>query len=149
MGGLLTGQLAYVFLIAILDAVLISWIALRWYRRSVQRLMRERGAPAGATAAVESAPDEPPPSAPAASPTPLTVALFQAQDAAQSRRSHHAGIGWRRLTVAYGIGAALHSAVITAFFLRFDWSLPLLPRGSRSGGCLPGRSCRRSRSCSS
>ena len=63
MGGLLTGQLAHVFLIAILDAVLISWIALRWYRRSVQRLMRERGAPAGATAAVESAPDQPSPPA--------------------------------------------------------------------------------------
>ena len=26
MGGLLTGQLAYVFLVAILDAALISWI---------------------------------------------------------------------------------------------------------------------------
>ncbi len=125
MGGLLTGQLAHVFLVAILDAVLISWIALRWYRRSVRRLMRERGAPAGGTAAVESAPEQPPPSAPAASPAPLTVALFQTPDAAQSRRSLHAGVGWRRLTVAYGIGAALHSAVITAFFLRFDSSFPV------------------------
>ena len=44
MGALLRGQLAYVFLTAILDAALISWIALRWYRRSVRRLMRERGA---------------------------------------------------------------------------------------------------------
>ena len=70
-------------------------------------------------------PDKPPPSAAAASPTPLTVALFQAQDAGKSRRSHHAGIGWRRLTVAYGIGAALHSALITAFFLGFDTSLPV------------------------
>ena len=125
MGGLLTGQLAHVFLIAILDAILISWIALRWYRRSVQRLMRERGRPAGATAAVESAPDQPSPPAAAASRAPLTVALFQAQDAALSRRSHHAGIGWRRLTVAYGIGAALHSALITAFFLDFDTSRPV------------------------
>jgi hypothetical protein len=125
MGGLLTGQLAHVFLIAILDAVLISWIALRWYRRSVQRLMRERGAPAGAAVAVESAPDQVSAPAAASSRTPLTVALFEAQDAALSRRSQHAGIGWRRLTVAYGVGAALHSAVITAFFLGFDTSLPI------------------------
>jgi hypothetical protein len=125
MGGLLTGPLAYVFLVAILDAVLISWIALRWYRRSVQRLMRERGAPAGATAAVESAPEKPPRSAPAASPSPLTVAVFQPQDATPNRRSHHAGMGWRRLSVAYGIGAALHSAVITLCFLDFDTSRPV------------------------
>jgi hypothetical protein len=125
MGGLLTGQLAHVFLVAILDAALISWIALRWYRRSVRRLMRERGAPAGGTAAVESAPEQPLPSAPAASPTTLTIALYESPDAAQSRRSLHAGVGWRRLTVAYGIGAALHSAVITAFFLRFDSSFPV------------------------
>ena len=125
MGTLLTGQLAHVFLVAILDAALISWIALRWYRGSVRRLMRERGAPAVAGAAVAPGPEQLPPSAPAGSFLPLTVALFQAQDAALSRRSHHAGIGWRRLSVAYGIGAALHSAVITAFFLDFDTSRPL------------------------
>ena len=125
MGALLTGQLAYVFLVAILDAALISWVALRWYRRSVRRLMRERGAPTDGTAAVESAPGQPPPSAPVASPVPLTVAIFEAHDAAPSRRSPHAGIGWRRLSVAYGIGAALHSAAITSFFFGFDTSRPV------------------------
>jgi hypothetical protein len=119
--GPLTGELAHVFLVAILDAALISWIALRWYRRSVRRLMREPGTPAAAGAPVSAAPAEPR-SAPAASPAPLTVAVFQAQDASVSKRSTHAGIGWRRLSLAYGIGAALHSAVITAFFLDFDTS---------------------------
>jgi hypothetical protein len=122
--GPLTGELAHVFLVAILDAALISWIALRWYRRSVRRLMRQPGTPAAASAPVGSAPDNPR-SAPAASLNPLTVAVFQEQDVPVSRRSHHAGIGWRRLSVAYGIGAALHSAVITAFFLDFDTSLPI------------------------
>jgi hypothetical protein len=121
--GPLTGELAHVFLVAILDAALISWIALRWYRRSVRRLMRERGTPAAANASTAGSPDEPR-AAPAAWPLLLTVALFEEQDASASRRSHHAGIGWRRLWLAYGIGAALHSAVITVFFLDFDTSRP-------------------------
>ena len=116
MGGLLTGQLAYVFLVAILDAALISWIALGWYRRSVLRLMRERGAPTRATAAVETAPDQAPPSTPAASLGPLTFAVFDSDGPAQTTSSRFADIGRRRLSIAYGIGAALHSAVITYFF---------------------------------
>src|SRR6187397_5841 len=103
MGGLLTGQFAYVFIGAILDAVVISWIALRWYRRSVRRLMQERGAPAAAAAAVEPVPDPPLRSAAALSRAPLTVALFQAPGGAQDKRSLHAGVERRRLSVAYGI----------------------------------------------
>jgi hypothetical protein len=126
MGGLLTGQLAYIFLVAILDAALISWIALGWYRRSVLRLMRERGAPSRATAAVETAPDQAPPSTPAASLGPLTFAVFDADAATQSGRSQHAGMGRRRLSIAYGLGAALHSAVITYFFfIGFDTLPPV------------------------
>jgi hypothetical protein len=125
MSGLLTGQLAYVFLVAILDAALISWIVLRWYRRSVRRLMRERGAPAVRSASVEAASDAPGPPSDAASGTPPTVAIFQTQQAAVSTRSAHADIGRRRLAVAYGIGAALHSAVITAFFLDLDTTRPV------------------------
>jgi hypothetical protein len=123
--GPLTGEFAHVFLVGILDAALISWIALRWYQRSVRRLMRERGGtPAAANASTGASPDEPR-SSPAASPIPLTVALFEEQDASASRRSHHTGIGWRRLSVAYGIGAALQSAVITVVFLDFDTSQPV------------------------
>lgn len=124
MGGLLTGELANVFLIAILDAAVISWIALGWYRRSVRRLMQQRGAESVATTPVDPAPDQSSPSMPAASSRPLTFAVFDAQ-AALSKRSHHAGMGWQRLTVAYGIGAALHSAVITTVFFGFD-RLPLV-----------------------
>jgi hypothetical protein len=126
MGGLLSGKLAYVFLVAILDAAVISWIALRWYRRSVLRLMRERGTPSRAAAAVETAAQQAPPSTPAASLEPLTVALFDVEGSAQSRLSHQAGMGRRRLSIAYGIGAALYSAVITyLFFLSFDTWPPL------------------------
>ena len=125
MGGLLTGELANVFLIAILDAAVISWIALRWYRRSVRRLMQQRGSQSATMAPVERAPDQSPPSTPAASPAPLTFAVFDAQEAALSKRSQHAGMGWRRLAVAYGIGAALHSAVITTVFFGFE-TLPLV-----------------------
>lgn len=39
MDDLLPGRLTHIFLVSILDAVLLSWIALRLYRRSVRRLM--------------------------------------------------------------------------------------------------------------
>jgi hypothetical protein len=123
--GLLTGQLAWVFLCAILDAAVISWIALRWYRRSVRRLMWQPGGKASASAAVAAVPGPSSASAPSASPQPLSVSLFDGQDAVPAKRSPHAGLGWRRLSIAYGIGAALHSAVITSFFLGFDTSLPV------------------------
>ena len=41
MTQLLPGQLLYIFGASILDAALLSWLALLWYRRSVNRLMRE------------------------------------------------------------------------------------------------------------
>ena len=41
MSQLLPGQLLYIFGASILDAALLSWLALLWYRRSVNRLMRE------------------------------------------------------------------------------------------------------------
>jgi hypothetical protein len=125
MGGLLTGQLAYVFLAAILDAAVISWIALRWYRRSVRRLMWQRGSLSSSSAAVEPTPGPPSASTRAASPEPLTVAVFDGPDAAPGTRTQHAGTNRRRLSIAYVIGAALHSAIITSFFLGFDTSLPV------------------------
>ena len=151
MGGLLTGQLAYVFLVAILDAAVISWIALRWYRRSVLRLMRERVAPAVATAAVEPVPDTSQRSAPAVSPTPLTVALFDAQgrprsDQTSPTREH--GPAKAVDCLRHRRRAAL-SRNHVFFFSSASTPGHQLPRGSRNGGCLPGRSCRRWRSCSS
>ena len=41
MTQLLPGQLLDVVGASILDAALLSWLALLWYRRSVNRLMRE------------------------------------------------------------------------------------------------------------
>ena len=41
MTQLLPGQLLYIFGASILDAALLSWLALLWYRRSVNKLMRE------------------------------------------------------------------------------------------------------------
>src|SRR4029077_8877233 len=41
---ILPGQLVYIVGVSILDAALLSWLALLWYRRSVRRLMREGSA---------------------------------------------------------------------------------------------------------
>ena len=48
MGGdTLNGELAHVFIVSLLDATLLSWITLWWYRRSVVQFMT---APAGVAA---------------------------------------------------------------------------------------------------
>jgi hypothetical protein len=123
MGSLLTGQLAHVFLVAILDAAVVSWVTLRWYRRSVRRLMRERGAPDTLSTAGEPAPQRR--SRPGTSPSPLAMAIFDADGPAAPQRSRPTRPGWRRLACAYSAGAALHASVVTAFFLRFDSSFPM------------------------
>ena len=38
--GPLSGQLIHYFLIAVLDAALLSWLAIAWYRRRMRALMR-------------------------------------------------------------------------------------------------------------
>lgn len=124
MGGLLTGQLAYVFLVAIVDAAVISWVALRWYRHAVRRLMRERGSAPDVEATVEAAGVELPASNSSASPVQLTMALFDTGAAAPRTPSWSAGWPRRKLVIAYGAGAALHAAVMTVLFFKFDISLP-------------------------
>ena len=47
MSDTLNGELAHGFIVSILDAAILSWIALWWYRRSVRRFMT---APARAAA---------------------------------------------------------------------------------------------------
>src|SRR5688500_16088097 len=66
MTELLPGQLLYIFGASILDAALLSWLALLWYRRSVSRLMRE--APSDAVASSVERLDSSVPSRSAASP---------------------------------------------------------------------------------
>jgi hypothetical protein len=52
--------------------------------------------------------------------------MYQPQDVPPHRREERApSAASKRLATAYCIGAALHSAIITTLFLRFDRSLPL------------------------
>ncbi|MGE0592256.1 MAG: hypothetical protein AB7G23_11605 [Vicinamibacterales bacterium] len=41
MDALISGKLAYIFAVSVLDAAFLSWIAVRWYRRRVHALMRQ------------------------------------------------------------------------------------------------------------
>ena len=123
MGDLLTGQLAYVFLAAILDAAVISSIALRWYRRSVRRLMRERGAQSPVTDVAHSGPDDERAVKPHAAAAPPTAELFDTADAASPAFSEPGGASRRKLVIAYCAGAALHAAMMTILVLGVDTSL--------------------------
>ncbi len=55
MDALISGKLAYIFAVSVLDAAFLSWIAVRWYRRRVHALMRQ---------ASDAAPLAPPPGSP-------------------------------------------------------------------------------------
>jgi hypothetical protein len=114
---LLSGQLSYILIVGILDAAILSWLALFWFRRAVRRLMRR---PAGgpspvATGPAESslapAPADGPPATPA-------FAIFEAGTAGRRDPGPRSGAPQRRrLLVVYGVAAGLHAAVITAFQL--------------------------------
>jgi hypothetical protein len=116
---ILPGQLAYVFGVSVLDAALLAWLTLRWYRRSVRRLMREGVTPT-AGAPVE-----------AAQPGVVSAAVgadgFVLSEELPAPQLHpvprQAGLG--RLVVAYGLGAASYAAVITT--LKYAGESPPLP----------------------
>jgi hypothetical protein len=109
---LLPGQLAYIFGVSILDAALLSWLALLWYRRSVRRLMRE-----GALETVR------PPADSGQRPVLTETAVGGGEPGGFSMAEEHpeliarpfvprrAGLG--RLILAYCAGAAAYAAVIT------------------------------------
>jgi hypothetical protein len=111
---LLFGKLTHVFLISMLDAALLSWLALWWYRGSVRRLMAGRGSKSAAPAAMPS--HQPDPSAGAAAPESLAFALFEPSrvPSPDSPRPSH---DMRRLAIAYGVGAALYATVMTVLTL--------------------------------
>ena len=71
MTQLLPGQLLYIFGVSILDAALLSWLALLWYRRSVNKLMRE-APPDTAAASAEWRESSVPSHAPAPSTSPVS-----------------------------------------------------------------------------
>jgi hypothetical protein len=107
---ILPGQLIHIFFVSIFDAALLSWLALLWYRRSVDRLMREvdpatdaprlEAGPRSLRAAV-TAPD---------GATGFLLAEEQA-GAATGTRVGRPGLG--RAVLAYSCGAAAYAAVIT------------------------------------
>ncbi len=126
MDGLLSGKLTHVFLVSILDATVLALAALLWFRRSVQTLMRRRGTSTEAVATVQDQPsvDRPDPG----TPTDLSFALFESnadQSTAQPLTSEQELPLRRRLLVAYVLGAAAYSVVITT--LQFAWEEPPLP----------------------
>jgi hypothetical protein len=126
MSDLLSGQLGYVFLVAVLDGALLSWVALVWYRRSVRRLM------AKGTGASTSVPPVAVPAATAGAAArggdALSLRLLEpAKVTAPSRPDIENRPTLRSVAAAYVAGAALHSAVVTWLLLRPEAStLPLV-----------------------
>jgi hypothetical protein len=108
MGDLLPGQLSYAFMVSILDAALLSWIALRWYARSVATLMREP-----ANTKPRAAPPVLPQSGPdAQEPGPL-FAIVDPRDV-QAPAAGRLSVAWSsRVAAAYVGGAAVYSLVVT------------------------------------
>ena len=115
MGDTLNGELAHVFIISILDAAILSWIALWWYRRSVVRFMT---APASAVAPGDGA--EVPgdaAEAPARGLVDRTVAPAGATLPALPP-------AWRNVAAAYVAGALAYSTVLTIATMVEAWPAP-------------------------
>ena len=117
MNAQLPGELAYVFLVSIFDAVLISWIALIWYRRSINRLMRLHG-----PAPVPEHAEDPITSLPGTgagvplSPT-LSFALYDHTSSREDAVTTEPLATHKRVVIAYATGVALFSAIVTWFQL--------------------------------
>ena len=110
MTQLLPGQLLYIFGASVLDAALLSWLALLWYRRSVKRLMREAPPEAVAGSVERHASPVHPPSA--ESPTePGELKLTEERPEALLHTAAVPRAGMARLIVAYSLGAAAFAAV--------------------------------------
>jgi hypothetical protein len=113
---LVSGKLSYVLLVGIVDAAILSWLALVWFRRAVRRLMRQR---AGDVTATSPAPSErrAAPMSPDKAPRVPTFAIFEPDTSRSAQQWLPAIPGRRRLLVVYGVAAGLHALAITAFQL--------------------------------
>lgn len=124
MSSILPGQLIYIFAVSILDAALLSWLALLWYRRSVRRLMSEGVPASGSRPAVLAQP--------AAATTNAApdgtdgFSLTEEPAVATGEMPLVTGGTLRRVILAYCVGAAAYAAVITALKFTAE-SSPLPP----------------------
>ena len=116
MDSLVSGKLSYVLLVGIVDAAILSWLALVWFRRAVRRLMRQRAGDVTATSAARSE-RGPAPMAPDKTPRGPTFAIFEPDGRRSAQEWLPAIPGRRRLLVVYGVAAGLHALAITAFQL--------------------------------
>jgi len=135
---LLPGQIAHVLMLAVPDAALLTWAALRWYERSVSRLMRPSAAPATApsslapfthdatstiddrrVAGLSTAPTS------AAPPASFELDIDRASRApsgvapSPAARPH---LAQDRIAAAYGAGASASALVLTAATLWGGWT---------------------------
>jgi hypothetical protein len=122
MDSLLSGKLAYVILVGILDAAALSWLLLLWYRRSLRTLMRQRAdtdsAPAaGALSGIGKASGD---AGLASAGEVATVArpsfaLFEPAGVLAGEQAIGLEVAHRRALIrAYGVGAILYALIITA-----------------------------------
>jgi hypothetical protein len=117
----LPGKLIYVFVVSILDAALLAWLALRWYRRSVRRLMR--GNAVGPASPPAEAQERPVPATLPSGPDGFQLAEEQGDAAAEWPFASRTAS--RRVILAYCLGAAAYASVITALkFLPESSPLP-------------------------
>ena len=116
MSDLLPGEIAYFFIIAVLDAALLSWLALRWYRRSVRRLMLRRDTLPGDRPGQDIANPPSPATAGGAVPVELTFVMSDRPGSAGGAVAKNGRIvpaNRGGVVLAYGAGAAVFSLVIT------------------------------------
>ena len=116
MDSLVSGKLSYVLLVGIVDAAILSWLALVWFRRAVRRLMRQRAGDVTATSAARSERGAAPMS-PEKAPRVPTFAIFEPDGRRSAQGWLPAIPGRRRLLVVYGVAAGLHALAITVFQL--------------------------------
>jgi hypothetical protein len=114
----LPGKLIHLFGVSIIDAVLLAWLALLWYRRSVRRLMRGAVA-AAATPTTDVHQPSPPATSPLADELQLAEEHILPTEAAATWREASG-----RVILAYCLGAAAYAAIMTALKFSSESSLP-------------------------
>lgn len=118
MDDLLAGKLAYVFYASIVDATILSLVALVWFRSSMRRLMRSGSGVAGIAADTPQRAGFGDAPASAGVPARLSFALYgpgKAPAMATSLDTHR--MARRRLVIAYTLGAAAYAVVLTSLRL--------------------------------